>query len=73
MRYIAKEMVPRGEPFSKMTFLNAASDGVKDDDIIHHDDDPGETADDEDHCNHDQDQRQSLLTLATKLSNVIFK
>ena len=67
MRYIAKEMIPRGEPFSKMALLNAASDGFKDDDIIHHDDDPGQATDDEDYCNHYEDQRQSLLTLATKL------
>ena len=66
MRDIAKKVVPCREPFPKMTILYAASDGVKDDDIIHHDDDPGQATDDEDHCNHDQDQGQPLLTLATK-------
>ena len=38
-----------------------APDRVYDEDIIHHDDDPGQAAEDEDHGDHDEHQGESLL------------
>ena len=38
-------------------------DGVDDDDVIHHDNDPGQAAEDEDDGDHDEDQGQPLLAL----------
>ena len=37
-------------------------DGVNDDHIVHHDDDPGQAAQDESECDHDENQGQSLFT-----------
>ena len=42
-------------------------DGVDNDKIVHHDDDPGEAAQDEYQCDHDEDQGQSLLTGTDRL------
>ena len=36
-------------------------DGVNNDEIIHHDDDPGQAAQDEYESDHDQNQGQSLF------------
>ena len=48
-------------------------DGVYDEDIIHHDDDPGQAAEDEDHGDHDQNQGQPLLafTEVTDMSHPV--
>ena len=37
-------------------------DGVNNDKVVHHDNDPGEAAQDEYECDHDEDQGQSLFT-----------
>ena len=42
-------------------------DGVNNDEIVHHDDDPGEAAQDEYECDHDEDQGQSLFTRTDRL------
>ena len=47
--------------FVTLTVTCCSPDRVYDDDIIHHDDDPGQAAEDEDHSDHDQHQRESLL------------
>ena len=62
MRHEAEQVIPDRESLAQVALLNAGSDRVDDDDIIHHDDDPGQTAEDEDDGDHDEDQGQSLLT-----------
>ena len=42
--------------------VSVLPDGVNDDQIVHHDDDPGQAAQDEYESDHDEDQGQSLLT-----------
>ena len=86
MRDIAKEMVPHGEPFTNIAFLYtgpaAQGDNNQDevlllpgsvyyDDIIHHDDNPGETTDNENDGNHDKNNGQSLFTCTLRRSNQI--
>ena len=47
--------------FVTLTVTCCSPDCIYDEDIIHHDDDPGQAAEDEDHGDHDQHQRESLL------------
>ena len=70
-------MVPHWESFAHVSSSNAGPenrkvwsrgetsavlpDGVNDDQIVHHDDDPGQAAEDEDHGDHDEHQGESLL------------
>ena len=42
--------------------VSSVPDGVNDDQVVHHDDDPGQAAEDEYESDHDEDQGQSLLT-----------
>ena len=67
----AKDMIPHWEPVAQISLSNAGPknrsirgcvdrkglpDGVNDDHIVHHDDDPGQAAQDEYECDHDENQ-----------------
>ena len=84
MGNISKEMVPGREAFSKESFSYTwpgqnkkitepkyleLPDSVNNNDVIHHDDYPGEATDNEYDGNHNKNNGQALLAFTTLKSN----